>query len=178
MAVNDEWICDKGRFVHQFVDQPERLATPLVRRDGALREATWDEALARIVERLGAITEASGANAVGGIASARISNEAAYLFQKFFRALIGTNNVDYPDGSAVRAHPTGLSAIADIAKSDLIVLVGIDPSEAAPVLDLHIKRAVRRGVKAKLLIVHPRRIELAKYPARICQCCHATRRRC
>ena len=64
----------------------------------------------------------------------------------------------------MRAHPTGLSAIADIAKSDLIVLVGIDPSEAAPVLDLHIKRAARRGLKAKLLIIHPRRIELAKYP--------------
>ena len=60
--------------------------------------------------------------------------------------------------------PTGLSAITDIAKSDLIVLVGIDPSEAAPVLDLHIKRAARRGLKAKLLIIHPRRIELAKYP--------------
>ena len=165
MAVNNEWICDKGRFLHQFVDQPERLATPIgASRDGALREATWDEALARIAERLGAITEANGANAIGGMASARISNEAAYLFQKFFRALIGTNNVDYPDGSAVRAHPTGLSAIIDIAKSDLIVLVGIDPSEAAPVLDLHIKRAARRGIKAKLLIIHPRRIELAKYP--------------
>jgi NADH-quinone oxidoreductase chain G len=166
MAVNDEWICDKGRFVHQFVDQPERLATPMVRdaERGELRAATWDEALARIVERLGAITEASGANAIGGIASARISNEAAYLFQKFFRALVGTNNVDYPDGSAVCAHSTGLSAIADIAKSDLIVLVGIDPSEAAPVLDLHIKRAARRGLKARLLIIHPRRIELAKYP--------------
>ena len=164
MAVNDEWICDKGRFVHQFVDQPERLATPMVRRDGALREATWDEALARIVEQFSAITDAGGPNAVGGVASARISNEAAYLFQKFFRALVGTNNVDYPDGSAVCAHPTGLSAIADIAKSDLIVLVGIDPSEAAPVLDLHIKRAARRGTKAKLLIIHPLRIELAKYP--------------
>src|SRR5512137_2137722 len=55
MAVNNEWICDKGRFVHQFVDQPERLATPLVRdaERGALRPATWDEALGRIVERLG-----------------------------------------------------------------------------------------------------------------------------
>ena len=71
--------------------------------------------------------------------------------------------MDFPDGSAVRAQPTGLSSIADIAKSDLIVLVGFDPSEAAPVLDLHIKRAVRRA-GAKLLIINPRRIELAKYP--------------
>ncbi len=163
-AVNDEWICDKGRFLHQYVDHPERLKTPLVRdaKGGALREATWDEALAKVVEGLDGVVGDKGATAVGGIASARVSNEAAYLFQKFFRALVGTNNVDFPDGAAVKAQPTGLSAIADIAKSDLIVLVGFDPSEVAPVLDLHIKRALRQG--AKLLIINPRRIELAKYP--------------
>ncbi len=165
MAVNDEWICDKGRFVHQFVDHPERLKKPLVRdaQRGTLREATWDEALDRVVEKLGALVEANGPNTVGGIASPRVSNEAAYLFQKFFRALVGTNNVDFAGGSAVRAWPTGLSAITDIARSDLIVLVGFDPSEAAPLLAVHIKRVVlRKG--AKLLIIHPRRIELAKYP--------------
>jgi NADH-quinone oxidoreductase chain G len=167
LAVNDEWICDKGRFVHQFVDHPERLAKPLVKENGALREATWDEALGRIVEKLAALADAGGANAgganaIGGIASPRVSNEAAYLFQKFFRAVVGTNNVDFAGGAAVRGLPTGLSAIADIAKSDLIVLVGFDPSEAAPLLDLRIKRAVRRA-GAKLLIIHPRRIELARY---------------
>lgn len=162
LAVNDAWICDKGRFVHQFVDHPERLKTPLVRADGKLREASWDEALGRVVEKLDALVDAHGPAAVGGVASPRISNEAAYLFQKFFRALVGANNVDFAGGSAVRAWPTGLSAIADIARSDLIVLVGFDPSEAAPLLDLHIKRAVlRKG--ARLLIVNPRRIELARY---------------
>ncbi len=163
-AVNDEWICDKGRFLHQYVDHPERLKTPLVRdaKGGALREATWDEALVKVVEGLDAVASEKGAAAVGGIASARVSNEAAYLFQKFFRALVGANNVDFPDGAAVKAQPAGLSAIADIAKSDLIVLVGFDPSEAAPVLDLHIKRAVlRQG--AKLLIINGRRIEAARY---------------
>ncbi len=165
MAVNDEWICDKGRFVHQFVDHPERLAKPMVRdaQAGKLREATWNEALGRIVEKLGALADASSAATIGGIASARVSNEAAYLFQKFFRTLVGTNNVDFPGGAAVRGLPTGLSNITDIAKSDLIVLVGFDPSEAAPLLDLHIKRAIHRA-GAKLLIVNPRQIELAKYP--------------
>jgi len=164
MAVSDEWICDKGRFLHQYVDHPERLKTPLVRdaRGSELRPATWDEALARVVERLSAVIDEKGAAAVGGVASARVSNEAAYLFQKFFRALVGTNNVDFPGGSAVRGQAAGLSSIADIAKSDLIVLVGFDPSEAAPVLDLHIKRAVRR-MGARLLIINPRRIELARY---------------
>jgi len=108
------------------------------------------------------IAEEKGPQSVGGIASARVSNEAAYLFQKFLRVLVGTNNVDYPDGAGVRAHPTGLSAIADIAKSDVVVLVGIDPSEHVPVLDLHIKRAVLRKGQ-KLVIINPRRIELARY---------------
>lgn len=161
-AVNDEWICDKGRFLHQYVDHSERLKAPLVRdaKGGALRAATWDEALAKAVEGLETAAGEKGAGAVGGIASARASNEAAYLFQKFFRTLVGTNNVDFPDGAAVKAQPAGLSAIADIAKSDLIVLVGFDPSEAAPVLDLHIKRALRKG--AKLLIINGRQIEATR----------------
>jgi NADH-quinone oxidoreductase subunit G len=164
MAVNDEWICDKGRFLHQYVDHTDRLRTPLVREGGELRPATWDEALGQIVEAFNTIgSDACGPSAIGGIASARVSNEAAYLLQKFFRALVGTNNVDFPDGSSVRAQATGLSNIADIAKSDLIVLVAFDPSEVAPLLDLHIKRAVRRA-GAKLLIINSRRIELAKYP--------------
>jgi NADH-quinone oxidoreductase chain G len=162
MAVNDEWICDKGRFLHQHVDHAERLKAPLVRDDGTLRPASWDEALARAAAGLEAVVEAHGPGAVGGIASARVSNEGAYLFQKFLRTLVGTNNVDFPDGSAVRAMPAGIPSIADIARSDLLVLVGIDPSEAAPLLDLRIKRAVRRA-GVRLLIIHPRRIELARY---------------
>ena len=162
MAVNDEWICDKGRFLHQYVDHPERLKKPMIRdaASGELREASWDEALGRVSHELQNQAECAGARAVGGVASARVSNEAAYLFQKLFRALIGTNNVDFPTGSAVHALPTGLPAIADIAKSDLIMLVGFDPSEATPLLDLHIKRAILRA-GAKLVIINSRKIELA-----------------
>ncbi|HEX9116248.1 MAG TPA: NADH-quinone oxidoreductase subunit NuoG [Anaerolineae bacterium] len=163
-AVNDTWICDKGRFLHNFVDDAEgRLKTPLIRKDGELRPATWAEALDKVAERFMAIAESKGPAALGGVASGRVSNEAAYLFQKFFRGLAGSNNVDFAGGSAVAALPSGLSSIADVRNSDLIVLVGLDPDEVAPVLDLHIKRAVRRG-GAKVLIVNPRRIELAKYP--------------
>lgn len=162
MAVNDEWICDKGRFLHQHVDHPERLKSPMIRENGSLREATWPEAIAAAVEGFEAIAEQRGPNAVGAVAAGRVSNEAGYLLQKFFRTLVGTNNVDFAEGAGVRALPTGLSAIADIGKSDVIVLVGFDPSEAAPVLDLHIKRAVRRK-GARLVIVNPRRIELARY---------------
>jgi NADH-quinone oxidoreductase chain G len=162
MAVNDEWICDKGRFLHQHVDHPQRLTTPLIRENGELRPATWDEAVARIVDAFEHIAEQHGPNAVGGIAAGRVSNESGYLLQKFFRQCVGANNVDFSEGASVAALPTGMPAITDIAKSDVIVLVGFDPSEATPVLDLHIKRAVRRK-GARLVIINPRRIEAARY---------------
>jgi NADH-quinone oxidoreductase subunit G len=164
MAVNDEWICDKGRFLHQYVDHPGRLKAPMIRDEatGELRETSWEDALGRVAYELQNQAQCSGAWAVGGVASARVSNEAIYLFQKLFRVFIRTNNVDFPTGSAVHALPTGLPAIGDIAKSDLIALVGFDPSEAAPLLDLHIKRAILRG-GAKLVVINSRQIELARY---------------
>jgi NADH-quinone oxidoreductase subunit G len=162
MAVNDEWICDKGRFLHQHVDHPQRLSQPLVRENGELRQATWDEAITRIVDTLERIAEQHGANATGAIAGGRVSNESGYLLQKFFRQFVGTNNVDFAEGASVAALPTGMPAITDVAKSDVIVLVGFDPTEATPVLDLHIKRAVRRQ-GARLIIINPRRIEAARY---------------
>jgi NADH-quinone oxidoreductase chain G len=162
LAVNNEWICDKGRFLHQHVDHAERLTQPMIREDGQLRPASWEEAMGRVVDGLDTAIEAGGVRAAGGIASARVSNEAAYLFQKLFRALLGNNNVDYPDGSAVSALPGGLPAIAEIGKSDVIVLVGLDPSEAAPLLDVMLKRAVLRA-GAALVIIHPRRIALTRY---------------
>ncbi len=161
-ALNEDWICDKGRFVRDYVDHPERLKTPLVRENGALRPANWDEALQRVVDGLGAVVREHGARSAGAVAAAHVSNEAAFLCQKFFRVLLGNNNLDFPTGSAVRATPAGLAAIGDLKQSDLIVLVGLDVAESAPVLDLMIKRAVKRD-RAKLLIVNPRRIEAARY---------------
>ncbi len=165
MAVNDEWICDKGRFIHAFVDAPTRLTTPLVRdqKNAELREASWDEALTRIVERLSGLAEKYGPNSVGAIGSAKLSNEAAYLLQKLMRSLVGTNNVDHKGGSAVLADSRGLSNIRDVEKADVIVLAGVDPAEEQPVLDLFIRRAVRRQ-GTKLVVLNPRKIEDTRYP--------------
>lgn len=165
VEVNDQWICDKGRFVVDYVNSDARLMTPLVRRTrgGELAPATWPEALSLITERLSAIVAAKGPDAVGGIGSAKLPNEANYLLQKFMRTIIGTNNVDHRDGAAVAATSHGIPAIRQMATADAIVLFGFDPSEEAPILDLDIKRAARRrGVK--LLIAHPRQIELTRYP--------------
>ena len=170
MQVNDQWICDKGRFAHAWVNDESRLTMPLVRKNGTLEPATWSEALGLVAERLQAVKQKDGADAIGGIGSAKLSNESNYLLQRFMRQLIGTNNIDHRNGGDVAALPTGLPALTDVMKPqygpnppvDTVVLFGIDPSEELPILDLHLKRAVRRG-KVQLIIAHPRRIELTRY---------------
>jgi predicted molibdopterin-dependent oxidoreductase YjgC len=94
-TVNEGWLCVKGRYGYSFINSPDRLKTPLIKKDGAFVPASWDEAFGYIADKLGAIKEKHGPGAIGGLASARCTNEENYLFQKFIRAGIGTNNVDH-----------------------------------------------------------------------------------
>jgi predicted molibdopterin-dependent oxidoreductase YjgC len=94
-APNFGSLCIKGRFGYDFVGHEDRLTKPMIRVDGELKEATWDEAILYVAEKLGAIKKEHGADAIAGLSSARCTNEENYLFQKFMRAVIGTNNVDH-----------------------------------------------------------------------------------
>jgi predicted molibdopterin-dependent oxidoreductase YjgC len=85
----------KGRFGIDFMDHPDRLKTPLIRKKGELVEAGWDEALDYIAAKFKTIRDQDGPDALAGLSSARCTNEENYLFQKFMRAVIGTNNVDH-----------------------------------------------------------------------------------
>jgi NADH-quinone oxidoreductase chain G len=158
--VNDTWICDKGRFAHGFVGHPERLQTPLIRRNGELSPATWEEALDLIARRLGDIVKTSGPEAVGGLGSTHITNEANYLFQRFMRSVVGTNNVDHLARMPFRATP--LTSLPELEHKDVILLLGLDPSSEVPLVELWIKKAVLRH-GARVLVVNPRQIELARY---------------
>ncbi len=160
-AVNDMWICDKGRFAQGFFNHEERLTRPLVRENGALREATWEEALQRVVDGLYAWAQKEP-EAVGAIGSPKIGNEANYLLQKFFRLMVDTNNIDHRWGGDVLADPYGFAGIEEIHHADLIMLVGVDLAEEHPVLANFFKRAVRRN-GAQAVIVHPRRTEDADF---------------
>ncbi len=170
MQVNDQWICDKGRFAHAWVNDENRLATPQLRKNGKLVAVQWSEALAYIANRLTGIKEKYGADSIGAIGSGKISNESNYALQRFMRAVIGTNNIDHRDGGEVAALPTGLPALVELMKPqygpdpqvDTVMLFGLDPSEELPILDLHLKRAILRG-GAKLIIAHARKIELTRY---------------
>jgi predicted molibdopterin-dependent oxidoreductase YjgC len=88
-------LCIKGWNVASFVNHPDRLKTPLVRQGDRFEEATWDEALSSVAEKLGAVRDESGPDSVGFLASAKCTNEENYLIQKLARAVIKTNNVDH-----------------------------------------------------------------------------------
>jgi len=94
-GVNKGNLCGKGRFSYHFISHPDRLTHPLVRKNGKLVKASWDEAINTVAEKLYEAKSAHGADAVAGFTSARCTNEENYLFQKLLRAVIGTNNVDH-----------------------------------------------------------------------------------
>ncbi len=170
MQVNDQWICDKGRFANAWVNSPERLTMPLLRKEGELIAVSWQEAIQYVADRLRSVKRQHGADSIGGIGSAKLSNENNYALQRFMRQIIGTNNIDHRDGGDVAALPNGLPALTDVMKPQYgpapqvanVLLFGLDPSEELPILDLHLKRAVRRG-GVKLIIAHPRQVELTRY---------------
>ncbi len=94
-AVNQGHLCVKGRFGWDFVNSDDRLKTPLIRRNGELTEATWNEAFEYIADKIKDIKENHGSESFAGLSSARCTNEDNYVFQKFFRSVLGTNNIDH-----------------------------------------------------------------------------------
>lgn len=168
--VNRGHACVKGRFAHAYVSSPERLTTPLIRRDGRLRAASWDEALALVAQRFRAIVDRHGPDAVAAISSARATNEENYLMQKLMRVGIGTNNIDNcsrichaPSAAGLTAafgYSGGTNPADDIETADCFLLAGANPSEAHPVIGARIKQRVLAG--ARLIVIDPRRTELAR----------------
>jgi NADH-quinone oxidoreductase subunit G len=167
-AIDDGWLCDRGRWGFEFVNSPQRLRTPLIRRDGKLEPATWDQAFYLITSRIQSIADKHGAKAIGGIGSTRTTNEEAYLFQKLLREVIGTPNIDHHHGyfPGSRDQLTGkpwmmTNSIADIEKASHIVLIAADPYERQPILNLRIKKAMQSG--AQIYIVNESETELDRF---------------
>jgi formate dehydrogenase alpha subunit len=162
----------KGRFGLDFIGHEDRLKQPLVRRDGKLMPATWEEALDTIARRLNEIKAEHGPEAIGGLASAKCTNEENYLLQKFVRAVIGTNNVDHcarlchasTVAGLARAFGSGAmtNSIEDLPEADVIFVIGSNTTECHPVIGAAIKRAVKEG-KSRLIVADPRTIELTEH---------------
>lgn len=165
-------LCVKGRFGFDFVNSPNRLTTPLIRKNGTLEQVSWDDALDYIAENFRRIKEKYGSDAIGGVASAKTTNEENYLFQKFMRAAIGTNNIDYcvrfchaPSGAALgRAFGGGpaTNSPALLESVEVVLVAGLNLTEMYPVFADMLKRKIKEGT-VKLIVVDPRRIELVDY---------------
>ena len=168
---NQGHTCLKGRFAFSFYNHPERLRTPLIKRNGKFEPATWDEAYDYIANKLTEIKSNNGPDAIAGVSSARCTNEENYLMQKFIRAVIGTNNID--SCARVCHSPTALgmqrtfgtgaatNSIKDLKYTDCIMVIGANPTDAHPVTGAKIKQQAMKG--KTLIVIDPRRTELAKY---------------
>lgn len=166
-AVNEIWICDKGRFGHHFNGSPQRLLRPLVRKQGELVETSWHEALQLVAHKFEVIKKSHSGQVFGGIAGARLSNEDLYLFQKFFREVIGTHNIDHRVGLSAAfedetAYTVGVGVGTDlgsVGKGTTILVLGADLDQDAPILYLRVAGAAsKRG--AHLINVGGRRTKL------------------
>jgi len=169
-SLNDGWLCVKGRSGFYFVNSEERLKAPMIRKDGVLVEVGWDEAMDWVTSKLLDIRKEHGGRAIAGFASAKCTNEENYLFQKFMRCAIGSNNVDHCARLCHAPTVVGLAkafgsgamtnTIGELERADCIFVVGSNTTETQPITAMRIKRAKSRG--AKLIVADPRRTELAE----------------
>jgi formate dehydrogenase alpha subunit len=165
-------LCVKGKFGAYYVNHGERLKHPLIRENGKLREASWQEALGLAASRLREIKERHGPDAIGGLSSAKCTNEENYLFQKLMRAAIGTNNVDHcarlchasTVAGLARAFGSGAmtNSITELRFADCILVTGSNTTEAHPIIGLEIKAAVKKN-GAALIVADPREIDLVGF---------------
>ncbi len=171
-AANQGSLCIKGRFGYGYVMSPERITQPLVRKNGTLVAATWDEALQAVAEGFKGIKATDGPDAIAGLCSARLTNEEAYLFQKFMRVVIGTNQIDNSGGYAHQGFSHGLRdafgdavvlpALKDLKDSDTFLVIRSNVSETHPVVGYRVNAAVKQN-DAQLIVADPRRIKLARF---------------
>jgi formate dehydrogenase major subunit len=168
---NQVSTCVKGKFGWGFVNHPDRLRRPLVRHDGRFVEVDWPTALDAVASGIRRIRDAHGPDALGFIASSKCSNEEAYLVQKLARAVVGTNNVDNCSRYCQSPATMGLSrtvgiggdagSIADIARADLVLIVGSNTAESHPVIATRVKRAQKLHGQT-IIVADLRRHEMAE----------------
>ncbi|MGC9324723.1 MAG: formate dehydrogenase subunit alpha [Desulfomonilia bacterium] len=162
-------LCIKGWTSHEFVQHPDRLTRPLVKKNGTFHEISWDAAIELAADNLTEIARIHGGDAIAGLSSAKCTNEENYLFQKLIRAGFHTNNVDHcarlchgPTAAAM-AHALGSGAmtnsIADFTGADCIMVFGSNAAETHPIIMGEIYKARDNG--AILVVVDPRRTEVA-----------------
>ncbi|HEX5883581.1 MAG TPA: formate dehydrogenase subunit alpha [Pyrinomonadaceae bacterium] len=169
--VNHGHLCGKGRYAFDFVGAADRIKVPMVRTNDGWRPLSWDDAISLAATRLQEIAKEHGPNSIGVLGSARATNEENYLTQKFARVVIGTNNVDCcarvchtPTAAAMKlmlGTGAATNSYNDIEKAQTILVCGANATSNHPIVGARIKQAALKG--AKLIVIDPRHIELARY---------------
>jgi formate dehydrogenase major subunit len=166
--------CVKGRFAIGYATHPDRVLRPMIRASIAepWREVSWEQAIAHAASELRRIQREYGRDSIGGITSSRCSNEETYLVQKLVRAGFGNNNVDTcarvchsPTGYGLKqtlGESAGTQDFDSVMSSDVIMVIGANPTDGHPVFASQMKRRLRQG--AKLIVIDPRRIDLVRTP--------------
>jgi NADH-quinone oxidoreductase subunit G len=174
-GMNGDFLCIKGRYAFDFANHEDRLTQPLIRKNGKLTPATWEEAFELVGKRLAGIRDTEGGSAIGVIGSTRTSNEEAYLLSKFARTVLKTHNVDHHRtadfpalAAALRGKPDATASIADVYTAPAILLIGNDPTEQHPFLAWQIRNNVRLH-HSKLYIVNSQQIKLTRQAAAFAQ---------
>jgi formate dehydrogenase (NADP+) alpha subunit len=166
--LNGKTLCVKGRYGSDYIHHPDRLQKPMIRKDGTLQEVAWDEALDFVAEGLKNCHARHGSEAMAFFGSSKCTNEDNYLFQKFARMIFGTNNIDngarFSSGASQEILPFGAmtNPLQDLEASDVILVIGSNPSASHPVAGYRIKRAVHLN-GAKLIVIDPRKIDLVSF---------------
>ncbi|MEV4729294.1 formate dehydrogenase subunit alpha [Saccharopolyspora sp. NPDC049426] len=173
-GANEGHSCVKGRFAFGYATHPDRQLNPMIRErtTDEWRETDWETAISYVAEKFRDIQARHGANTIGGITSSRCTNEEVYVVQKMVRAAFGNNNVDTcarvchsPTGYGLKqtfGTSAGTQDFRSVAESDVIVVIGANPTDGHPVFASRMKRRLREG--AKLIVIDPRRIDLVRSP--------------
>ena len=167
-GINGDFLCIKGRYAFDFVDSAERITRPLIRKDGQLTPASWEEAFQLVGRNFRETLERHGGQAIGVFGSNRTTNEENYLLQKFARVVLQTNNIDhhrtadFPALAAALAGKSGRTAsMRDVYSAPAILLIGSDPTEQHPLLAWQIRNNVRLH-RARLYVVNSQSIKLRR----------------
>ncbi|MFW6019001.1 MAG: formate dehydrogenase subunit alpha [Bacteroidales bacterium] len=168
---NDGRLCVKGRFGYDYVHSEERLTHPLIKKNGEFVRASWDEALDLIASKFNKILDNHGSDAFGGYGSAKCTNEDNYIFQKFMRTVMGTNNQDYCTrlchASTVTAmlksmgDGAGSNSIEDFKTTDCLFIIGNNIIETHPITATYVKEGAREG--QQIVVVDPKWTPAVKY---------------
>lgn len=171
-SVNKGTLCVRGSYGCDFIHSPDRLLKPLVNSEGGFEEVSWEKALEVVATQLLRIKDQHGGSSLAVLGSSKCTNEENYLLQRFARTLLSTNNIDNGSRLYNSASRIGLGSsigfsgttnyLGDLEQSDLIMVIGADPSVSAPAVAYAIKRAVKqRG--AKLLLIDARQTNLSVF---------------